>query len=257
MNLTTLGSLDLEHVRNYLRLDGWTISKQDDRRSIWTSPDSTRLLLPVERLGDYIELMAEVVQKVSAAAHRSEDDVLIDMSWPGYDKLTARTHADSPSPAIPLQDAINASDALRDLVVAAARAAENPQPSFRGGWSANVGQYFDQVRMIPSMPGSFTLRALLPINPEPPEELLLQDVDTANIRAVTRTLLSGVHAAAHAAVQRVEGGPITVFRDAVPAGVSAELLDAIVRLGGMETQAGAIEIGVAWTFAGSSRLRVG
>ena len=150
---------------------------------------------------------------------------------------------------MPLQDAIALNGALRDLIVAAARSAERPQPAFHGGWSTVVGNYFDQVRMIPSRPGSFALRALLPLNAEPPEELLVPTVDTTSIRKVTRTLLSGIAAARNAAESRAAGAGEEVFVEAVEQGVSADLLDALVRLGGPPTNVAPVELGVTWTYA--------
>jgi hypothetical protein len=249
MNERALDTLDIAHVRHYLELKGWRVDKADDRREIWVAPTGSKVFLPMQRLEGFQALMAEVVDRVAKTEERDEDDIVVDLSWPGYDKLMARTHVDSPSSAVPLQEAIESSDALRDLVVAAARASESRQPTFRGGWSANVARYFDQVKMIPSMPGSFTLRALLPINAEPPDQLLVPSIDTASIRSVSRTLLSAVRAARQAAVDRVGGADETVFETAVDEGVSAELLDALVRLGGMEHQSADLELGLTWTYA--------
>ncbi len=249
MNSGLLASLEINHVRDYLRQMGWRVDKSNEDREIWVADDETRVLLPRRRLDDFVSLAAELVVRVAANARRSEDDVLIELSWPGYDKLTARTHADSASPAVPIQEAIGATDALRDLVVAAARASESRQANFRGGWSSTVGRYFDRVQMIPSMPGSFTLRALLPINAEPPEQLLLPALDTASIRSVSRTLISGVRAARDAAEARSQGAGTNVFDAAVSEGVSAELLDALVRLGGPEGETSAVELGVTWTYS--------
>lgn len=249
MSTQTLSTLEIAHVRYYLEQRGWRLDKSDDRREIWLASTGTRTLLPRRRLDDFAALLAEVVERVARVEGRDEDDVIVEMSWPGYDKLTARTHANSPSSAVLLQEAIDSTGALRDLVVASARASESRQANFRGGWSANVARYFDQVKMIPSLPGSFTLRALLPINPEPPDQLLVPSIDTANIRSVTRTLVSAVRAAKQAAVERVGGGEDNVFEDAVQQGVSAELLDALVRLGGMEHEPADLEVGVAWTYA--------
>lgn len=249
MNPTALATLDIQHIRSYLSQLGWTVTKSNERREIWTGPDESRVLVPLQHLDDFVPLAHELVAELARFIHRDVDDVAIELAWPGYDKLTARTHVGSPSVAVPIQEAIEAGDALRDLVVAAARASESRQANFRGGWSTNVGQFFDHVRMIPSMPGSFTLRALLPINAESPEDLLVPQSDTTTIRAVTRTLLSGLRAARAAAVARAGGADTSVFEDAVADGVSAELLDALVRLGGPTGESSTVEVGVAWTYA--------
>jgi hypothetical protein len=233
----------------YLRLHGWTPTRSDDLKEIWASPRDNRVLIPKQRLDDYSAIMAEMIARIASDEGRAEEDILVDLSWPAYDKLVARTRIDSMSTAIPLQDALGLNVALRDLIVAAARSAEHPQSFFRGGWSASVGNYFDRVRMIPSRPGSFALRALLPLNPESPEELLVHTVDTQSIRKVTRTLLSGISAARSAAEERASGASGDVFEQSVEKGVSADLLDALVRLGGTEETANSVELGVSWTYA--------
>jgi hypothetical protein len=241
--------LDLAYARYYLEHHGWTLRRTDDLKQIWTSEVGTNVILPLTHLADFEALLDDLVRRVAADENRAEDDVLTDLSWPAYDKLVARARADERSPAIPLQEALALNNALRDLIVAAARAADRPQASFRGGWSSAVGSYYDQVRMIPSQPGSFVLRALLPLNAEPPNELLFETTDTTSIRKVTRTLMSGVAAAQSAAEEHAAGASPSVFEDAVAQGVSADLLDALVRLGGPEGDPSALEVGVSWTYA--------
>lgn len=249
MDIQTGDGIDRDHALYYLRLHGWEQTRSDDLKEIWTSASEVRVIVPKQRLDDYGAVMAELVSRVATAEGRVEEDVLVDLSWPGYDKFVARTRADRSSPAVPLQDALGLNGALRDLIVAAARSAESPQASFRGGWSTAVGAYFDQVRMIPSRPGSFALRALLPLNPEPPDELLVATVDTTSIRKVTRTLMSGIATAKSAAEQRAAGADEAVFEQSIAQGVSADLLDAIVRLGGPDTDPAPVELGVSWTYA--------
>lgn len=241
--------IDRDYALFYLRLHGWTETRSDDLKEIWSSPRENRVIIPKVHLDDYGVLMLEAVARIARDEGRVEEDILVDLSWPAYDKFVARTHADSLNPAVSMQDALALHAGLRDLIVAAARSAEHPQASFRGGWSASVGSYFDRVRMIPSRPGSFTLRALLPLNAEAPEELLVQTVDTKSIRKVTLTLVAGIAAAKAAAEQRAAGAGEDVFERSVETGVSADFLDALVRLGSTEEEPSDIELGVSWTYA--------
>lgn len=243
-------SVQTEDLRAYLQLRGWANTKTDDRKEIWAAPnESGRVLLPVVRFDDYVSLMREALGRISAIENRALEDLVVDLEWPAYDKLVARTRVDRASPAVPLQEALGLNGALRDLVVAAARSAENPQPSHRGGWSNMVGSYLDLVQMLPSRPGSFSLRALLPLNDSSPEDLLLPTVSSPNVRRVTQTLWSGVQAAVKAAIERISGEDDTVFERAVDRGVSADLLDALVRLGGPEIDPSPVELTVDWTYA--------
>ena len=248
MESEILGALDAEHVRFYLEHHSWLLTKSDDSKEIWTSPWQLNVIVPHERREDYVSLLAELTERIAADEARSVEDVLIDLGWPGWDKLSARTRIDEGGFAAPIRKR-SGSTTLAISIVAAARSSENKLPSFRGGWSAAVGEYFDRVQMIPSTPGSFTLRALLPINPEPPEALLIPSVDTSRIRSVTRTLLAGVRAATAAARERVNGASNSVFDEAVAAGVSADMLDALVRLGGSEGDTSSVELSVTWTYA--------
>lgn len=244
-----IDSVEADDVRRYLSSLGWTRTKADELKDIWSSPTEHRVLLPEQRLADYTVLVEEALLRLARAEGRPVEDVLVEIEYPSYDKLVARTRADRQSPAVPLQDALGLHGALRDLVVASARASERPQASFRGGWSNAVGSYVDHVRMLPARPGSFALRALLPLNTAEPDELLLPTVTTTSVRRVTRTLMTAVGAARSAAEARAGGESDDVFVDSVESGVSADLLDALVRLGGPDNDVAPVELAVSWTYA--------
>lgn len=247
--MAELSTIDADAVRDYLTVTGWTQAQADDVKEIWAADDGARVLLPQQQLTDYRQLVDEAVIRITRHEGRPADDVLVDLEWPAHDKLVARTRVDRQGSSVPLQDALGLNGALRDLVVASARASEKRQPSFRGGWSTAVGQYVDHVRMLPSRPGSFALRALLPLNASEPEELLLPTTTTTSVRQVTWTLARAVVAAQSAAEAAVAGAGDQVFEQAVEEGVSADLLDALVRLGGPEDDLAPVELSVRWTYA--------
>jgi hypothetical protein len=243
-------AVDTAHLEFFLAHHGWERIRSDDELSVWSKGEGG---LPVRialgRGRDFDSLMEDAIERVADQESKDIDDLLIEVSWPGFDKLSARTRVEEHSSAVPLHEALSLHGALRDLVVAAARASESPQPSYRGGWSNRVGSYFDQVRMIPSRPGSFTLRALLPLTPDDPDEILFETVDDTSTRDVARTLLRAVESARVTAVEIANGAPIDLMSEVVPLGVSADLLDAMVRLGGSHLTATSVELTLAWTYA--------
>jgi hypothetical protein len=241
--------LDLDHIRYFLRQNGWVPTKDDSLKQIWTLSRGVHVILPNERLADFDELVANLVAKVASTSDLSEDDVAVAIAWPGYDKLAARSKASSADPTLSVEAGLGVHDALRDLLVASARSAEQARPFHRGGWPSSVSTYLDLVRLIPSVPGSFTVRALLPIASPLPEAFPFVDLPAERVRRVTQTLLTGVRAARAATVARIEGAPATVFDEAVEQGVSADLLDAVVRLAGSPELDSAVELAVSWTYA--------
>jgi hypothetical protein len=252
LDISSFTGLNLNHVRYYLESHGWTRTKTDERREIWTSVGGDQhVLVPSAPLDDFDQVMMEAVGRIGEEEDRDIEDVLLDLSWPGYDKLITRTYADQSTPAIPLDRALELNDALRDLVVAAARASEDPRPAYSGGWSSTVSEYIDRVLMIPTQVGSFTLRALLPTSADPPGTTLFDDVETPSLRAVTRTLRTATAAAVVAANRRSTGESIEVFDEVVSEGVSAGLLDAMSRLGGETESPSSFEMRVAWTYGGA------
>jgi hypothetical protein len=188
------------------------------------------------------------VVEIAEAEGKPHDDVISDLIWRQYDKLYVR-HS-SPSSSLSLEEAIEFHDALGDLIVAAARASWEPRASYAGPRPAQVAAYLDRVRVIPSVPGSFVARALLPLNTLAGTPLPLIGPAEPNVRLVSTTILRATDAAIASAQAVVAGEPLTRWSDAVGVGVSANLCDALARLIRTDVEtAAAVDLHIDWTWA--------
>jgi len=193
--------------------------------------------------------MRLAIHEIALAEERDEDDVRIDLTWQRFDKLHLRR--DVRGSALALADAVDLHEALQDLIVASARASTEQRRSFLGRHPAAVENYMEQVRVIPSVPGSFVLRALLPLD-RPPEQdpLPLTGPASPAVRKVSTTILGATENAISAANDVVRGASAERWLEAVPTGVSSNLCDALARLTGSGgTGQGNAELRIDWTWA--------
>jgi hypothetical protein len=196
--------------------------------------------------------MRVALSEIAQTEERETDDLVIDLTWLRYDKLHVRR--DAPASALRMADAMDLHRALYDVVVAAARAAESDEPraTFAGRRPVTVEGYLDQVRLIPSVPGSFVVRALLPLS-HPPEQEPLPLVGPAApaIRMISWTIMSAARAAVSTAREVALGVSARAWDDIVDRGVSSNLCDALSRLPGPvgEGPGEDVTLRIDWTWA--------
>jgi hypothetical protein len=240
----------IEAVVLYLRANGWEVERQDARRSIWIHATGARVFVPARPAVDSPDLLRTAVQEIARAEGQGEDELMIDLVWRQFDKLHVRR--DAPQSALLLNDALDLHGALYDAVVAAARASSEPRASYLGRWPHMVESYIDRVLLIPSVPGSFVVRALLPLD-EPPDQERLPLVGPAapKVRAIATTLLRAAAGTVETAREVAQGAPVSRWNEAVPLGVSSNLCDALSRLTGLaeDRTGGDVELRITWTWS--------
>jgi hypothetical protein len=233
----------------YLRANGWEVERQDARRSIWVHGTGARVFVPGTPAVDSADLLRTAVQEIARAEGHAEEELMIDLAWRQFDKLHVRR--DAPQSALLLNEALDLHGALYDAIVAAARASSEPRASYTGRRPLTVESYVDRVLLIPSMPGSFVVRALLPLD-EPPDQERLPLVGPAapEVRAIATTLLRAAAGTVETAREVAQGAPLTRWTEAVPLGVSSNLCDALSRLTGLaeDRSGGDVELRIAWTW---------
>ncbi len=245
--ITLVESVEPRDMEAYLRTLGWSRLRADERRSIWRHHSGAHVFIPAQRLTDYPQLAHVAVAEIAHAEGKPEDDVISDLVWRQYDKLYVR-HS-SPSSSLSLEEAIEFHGALGDLIVAAARASLEPRASYAGRRPSQVTAYIDRVRLIPSIPGSFVARALLPLDTLTGTPLPMVGPGEPSVRHVSTTILKATEAAVESAQAVVAGAPVTRWSEVVNDGVSANLCDALARLVYAEADtAAAVNLHIDWTW---------
>jgi len=156
------GFIDVSSLHDYLRVRGWAPVRNDKRRSIWQDATSgRRVFIPNSQESDFEDIADIAIENIAAVEERPTVEVRLDISWAGWDKLVARRAA--PTATLSIADAVDMHLALSDLILSAARATVDKRRAFIGGRRpTSVDVYMDKVRVLPSAPGSFVTRALLP-----------------------------------------------------------------------------------------------
>jgi len=147
--------------------------------------------------------------------------------------------------------------ALSDLIVAGARASIEKRRAFTGGRRpAQIELYLDRVRILPSIPGSFVARALLPLSTDLDNPLPMIGPAQPTVRLIATTMMEASKAAVSVAEQFANGDvDLAAWDNAVEFGVSANLCDALSRLCGYgeETFPSNCELSVDWTWSTPSQ----
>jgi hypothetical protein len=240
-----------EILRAHLEASGqWTRQVTDTRRSIWRNRDGVGVFIPKRSGPDRAALLARLIRDLASVEGRSEEDVVIDLAWPSYDRL--RLTRKTQEMMVPIDEAIALHEALNDLIVAGARAAEEPRAAFSGRRPHTVEDYLQGVRVLPSAPGSFVVRALLPLKVAPTDQMSLPlfGPTAAQIHQVSSTIMKASHTALETAKEVTQGANLQVWEDVIPEGVSANLCDALARLPGEdEALARNVEVSIGWTWS--------
>lgn len=252
----TFQSLKPLEVVSYLRTRGWSEAEAiGDHAALWTqqmeSGREVELLVPLDRtLHDYALRMAEIFEAVSRTENRSQLALLKDIQASAVDTVRVRLHSEnSSSGTIRFDDAVEAVANARSMMLAAACSAVEPREYYQARKFGQSVEYVRRLKMGQTEPGSFIITVLSRVPPvlRTQPALFEEEAGTEEPfeRQVTRTLMSGLHAARAAAQRAVATGDIEPFNRAVSEGVSANLCDALLGLAGVDSDS-AFDIGLSW-----------
>lgn len=223
-----LAGIDPSGIVAYLRASDWREAGTYGRAVVWTRTadggEAEVLVPPSTELRDYLSQLAELASTLATIEQRPVADVLQDLRSPLLDVQYIATMPDGPSGSTPLREGYLAIKGVRDLFLAAATSAvsaERPtvQPTQK---PVQAHGFLDQVRLGQTSRGSYVLRVETPLPPPgitPP----------VSSRDVLLHLYQATRAAHDAAAA---GTDLTAFAERVGEGVSANLCQALVGIGG-------------------------
>lgn len=248
-------TLSVANIVAYLQHLGWSRVTNRARYSVWLSPGGDHdVVVPADsRVGDYALRVSELVQTVAAACNEPALTVVRNIAAVGTDIIRLRMqHPRSRSGTLPLDEGVAFVQKTRDLVLAAACAAAEAREVFYSRKPAKAVDYMKRARLGQTEHGSFivTVESPIPLDTDPVGTLRLPGLEPppapAYERKVTETLLAAVGAAIEAAREADDHGSFLPFREAVHAGVSANLCSAIADLCDL-TEASSIDVRVSWS----------
>jgi hypothetical protein len=249
---TQLRQLSSSQVRWYAVQAGWKPVEGVKRPVIVLDHPTdpvTQLQIPTagsER--ERLFLMAEAVRELAATEKRSPSEVLQDLLLPPADILRLAVESrDAEAGSLPLEEGLRLFAAGRDLLLAAACSAHQPQAYYLRQTFAPAQAFLRGCRVGQTERGSFVATILAPAIPDVGPSLydgqLPFDLEQEPYeRQVTLLLMQ--------ALQTVRGaldhGKPEEVLQGVSAGVSANLLDALAALSPADVHA-VIQVGISWS----------
>ncbi len=182
-------------------------------------------------LRDYGRRLAEALEILEGAEQRSRMDLVREIRATHLDFIRFRITAESLRQGrVPVEHAASLYQQARDLVLAAACAAVEPRAAFVTRRPTKAIEFMRGLRFAPSEVGSYVLTIESPVAPVLQQSLLHEDLDPPFERRATETLAAALTATEEAVRRGGEALDLYPFIDAVGAGSSANLYDAIATM---------------------------
>lgn len=244
-----LGSLPLMSLLSYLRSHDWVDNGPRGRgmANLYLKEHGGRtyhIFVPVrDTLADYAQAMSEAVEAIAAVEERSELDVFYDLDGTRADVIRMRASNGASRGTLSLRQSAELLDDAYRMLASAARAAEKPRATYRGGISAKVSEYLDSVQPMPSYYEGHTLTLRSPV----PAGIGQADFGDEYLppfpRLATHKLAVALTHTSSAIDKALIGDTLEPFERSVEYGVSANLCDSVAALA---KRGHGIEIDLSW-----------
>lgn len=252
VNLRELADITPADVATYLSAAGWREVGPWRRNVVWSIERGGReyeILAPDDaELRDYGERVSDLVGTLTEVENRGFSEILLDLRSLLVDVQYLRTEPRSPSGSIPLREGVKAVRGVHDLFLVAATTASlsSPMAVLPANNPSEAWRFLDHVRLGESKRGSYIMRVETPLG-----------TTTDHLPLAPRVVLSGLYravsAARAAAIESLSADDVRPFGDVIEQGVSANLCEALVAIGG--NAGSAFEFHFAWAPARPMDMR--
>jgi hypothetical protein len=249
-----LAALRFEDVRSYLVGRGWKFdgaeSPPDGGLYRFPGEADAEVLLPLRRdWPDYSHRMADVVLTLAAVEQRPYEEVLRDLASPPGDVLRLRVQApDASLGTLPLEEGLTFLRGGRDLLLAAACSAHQPQPYYPRQSFAPALAFLNGCLIGQTERGSYVATIIAPVPPELTPSLFAQVEDGFALadepyeRRVTLHLMAALQLI-RSALQ--SNAPERIL-EGVSTGISANLCEALASMSSSSPQS-SVEVQMSWS----------
>jgi hypothetical protein len=253
-DLAAFRGLNPHDIAAYLRTTGWReVETRPGHSSLWARKvdgEEVIAFLPLDRIyRDFDLRMAEVVGTIAAAEDRSQLEILSDLQEANADVIRVRLkQVDTADGTLALIDrGVPLLESASELLLAAACAAIEPRPRYPTRKPEQVNEFVRQLRLGQSERGSYVLKILSPVPPSlTAQSTRLREVEEPFARRAVQTLGRALQALRTASDQAMTSGESEPFEQAVRAGVSSNLCEAVVKMGGPVQPGDELVVSVTW-----------
>lgn len=242
-----LAGISAPDVKWYVLGRGWKpVQSKNSALALYISPDESEQL-QVPQSGtphDVHKVMASMLEKLAQFERRSTTEVYQDLSHPFEDALRLRVQSRlADAGTLPLNEGLKLFVGGRNLLIAAACSAVQPQAFYPRKSMKPVSEFIDNCRVGQTEVGSYVASILGP-SLAPPATGLFEDLEEPPPfeRRVTQKLMSGLGVL----VRTVSEGDASLIDGAIDQGVSADLCDALAGIGPPDEDA-ILHIELSWS----------
>jgi hypothetical protein len=251
---SALQALSPDDVVTYLSAGGWT-RVESGRQTVAlfvheVQGDHHEALVPLDQqLVDYATRISHLLGTLERVEGRSQLDILRDLRLAGVDVIRVQaTEVDSRRGSIQLQTGAGLVERAAEMMAAAAAAAIAPRRVLPARRPNEAEEYLRKIELGQSERGSYVITVLSPVQAVVPGTTppLLEMMDAPFPRQVTRTLSHALEAAKEATIAVAAGASPATFIEKVPAGLTANLCEAVAGMFEKESRGEAVSVKIAW-----------
>ena len=249
LDTTALKEVTPGGLAAYARSAGWTKAEPyGDAADVWNGESRPEVVLPrTDLLGDYASVVSRLVEIFAEVDGTDELATLRNLLEADHDVVRVRALEDAAKGSVALDSGVKIVSHARDLLLAAACATVgDPQPVYRAGTHKQATQFVRRVRLGQTEHGSFVLSLMVPVPPaiQPPLDESWEPEGAEPLsRRILGRLIEALMAARSASERWNSGAGHHGFEEAVAAGVSANLCDAVA---GLIRRTKRLELSVTW-----------
>lgn len=221
----------------YLAHTGWNLagSLEDINADVWHRPDDeyAEVILPLdESIDDFAERLADALSAIAKFEQRDTATVADRVRAIDADVVRVRVvHHDVEDGSIPLDEGVALNERARDMMLAAAISSVHRKKIFLGTRPDLAATYMKSLRLGQTSVGSYVVNVIAPVKRKSDE------LDSRPFaRVVTENLFNALLSLNAAAERYLREENLEVFDATVEAGVSSNLCEAVLGMGGASHQ---------------------
>ncbi|VWB57475.1 hypothetical protein BLA6860_02657 [Burkholderia lata] len=221
-------------LRAYLEHKQWfEDGKIRNVASIWHRQDNedAEVVLPLSYVKDYRQRIRDALASIASVEGRAVHEVLNEVKRLFANVITIRVvHDDTNDGTIPINDGVLLIAKAKDLLSAAARSLYAKRKQFTRGAPKEAKEYLETLLLGQTEIGSYVVNVIAPVQMVADGSNNVTTIPLA--QAITSNLVAGLSALEKATATYEEKGDLGAFDEAVLAGASSNMCDALLGFSG-------------------------
>ncbi|RKU00561.1 hypothetical protein C7H84_26075 [Burkholderia sp. Nafp2/4-1b] len=223
-----------DQLRAYLEHNQWfEDGKIRSVATIWHRRDNedAEVILPLSYVKDYRQRFRDALASIASFENRPVSEVVSEVKRLSANVVTIRVvHDDTSDGTIPINDGVLLIAKAKDLLSAAARSLYAKRKQFTRGAPKEAKDYLDTLLLGQTEIGSYVVNVIAPVQAIADGNNVMATNPLA--QAITSNLIAGLSALEKATATYEEMGDLVVFDEAVLAGASSNMCDALLGFSG-------------------------